>query len=193
MGPTLQRTAVGIFPDRSQAEFAVEELLRNGFAAEQVGFVHRPEDDGDERLAVATGGSMVVEGAEAGAAAGVAVGGLVGAAVATALLPGIGIVLAGGVLAGLLGGAAGGGILGALIGMSVPEEEARVYEREFHLGRTLVAVQAGDRHDEAVAILQRAREGAERAAQEQQQHNHRGRLAELGERSTVSVWGNPQG
>jgi hypothetical protein len=35
------------------------------------------------------------------------------------------------------------------------KDEARLYERELHSGRTLVSAQAGDRRDEAAAILQR--------------------------------------
>jgi hypothetical protein len=45
-----------------------------------------------------------------------------------------------------------------LIGMDIPEEEARHHERAFHSGRTLVAVRAGERYAEAVAILRQARE-----------------------------------
>jgi hypothetical protein len=37
----------------------------------------------------------------------------------------------------------------------VPEEEARHYERHFHSGRTLMVVHAGDRAEEAIALLRR--------------------------------------
>jgi hypothetical protein len=75
------------------------------------------------------------------------------------VLPAIGPVIAGGVLASVLASAAGaatvGGILGALIGLGVPENEARVYEREFHAGRTLVTVRADGRYDQIRTILRR--------------------------------------
>jgi len=71
----------------------------------------------------------------------------------------------GGLLAAALGGAVtggtGGGILGALIGLNVPEEEARHCAQQFHSGRCLVTVHAGDRYEEAVAILRRVAERPE--------------------------------
>jgi hypothetical protein len=78
----------------------------------------------------------------------------------SAVIPGVGPVLTSGLLASALGGAltglAGGDLVGALIGLEIPEEEARGYEREFHSGRTIVTVRAGERYDEAAAILQQA-------------------------------------
>jgi hypothetical protein len=151
---------VAVFADRSHAEYAVEELCRNGFGSEQIGVVI--PDAGPVEAPPLDPGTKAVKGLEVGAAAGIALGGLLGAALCTAILPGVGPVLAAGLLAGVLGGAgagaAGGGILGALIGMNVPEEEARHYEREFHSGRTLVTVRAEGRYDEAAAILRRAQE-----------------------------------
>ena len=38
MGSTDRSVAVAVFPDRSQAEYAVEELIRQGFPPAQVGF-----------------------------------------------------------------------------------------------------------------------------------------------------------
>lgn len=187
-----RKTVVGVFADRSHAEYAVEELRRGGFGPEDIGFVVPPGDDKVEGLSFQPGSTKAAEGAETGAAAGLAVGGLVGAALATAFLPGVGPVIAGGLLAGVLGGAAagatGGSILGALIGMSVPEEEARLYEREFHSGRTLVTVQANGRAEEAEVIMQRAQEWTDPKAVD----HHRWRLAELADETPQSVWGNPQ-
>jgi hypothetical protein len=175
-GPT---TAVGVFEDRRHAHIAVDALVRNGFSLEQIGFV-MPEERSLVDPPHLDHPSRTGEGAAAGAAAGGTLGGLVGAALATAFIPGIGPVLAGGMLAGGVAGAAlglaGGGMLGALLGLSVPEEEARVYEQAFHSGRTIVAVQAGERYAEAVAILRRAEE-----APEQEIHTHPGRTHVLGD------------
>jgi hypothetical protein len=158
-------TAVGVFEDRHHAKLAVEELVRNGFQLDQIGFVI-PERGGVIEAPKLDENTKAGEGAAAGAVAGGTVGGLVGAALASVLLPGVGPVIAGGVFAGLIGGAvaglASGGLLGALIGLSIPEEEARHYEREFHAGRTLVTVRADGRHDEAVAILRRVAEEPEK-------------------------------
>ncbi len=149
-------TAVGVFDDRSHAEYAVEELRHKGFKPDQIGFFTPDAASGIEPPPHSLH-TKAEEGAAVGATAGAAVGGLVGAALATAVIPGVGPMIAGGLMAGALGGAvtglAGGGIVGALIGLQVPEEEARGYEREFHSGRTLVTVRAHDRYEEAVAIL----------------------------------------
>ncbi|HEV8636865.1 MAG TPA: hypothetical protein VG370_21815 [Chloroflexota bacterium] len=143
--------AVGVFEDRNQADSAVLELKRAGFDDDDIGYVIRTPD-----------GGHVVEppkklGGE-GFAAGAVIGGIAGAAAAV-MVPGIGPVLAGGTLLGILGGAAvggaAGGILGALAAMGIPEEEATFYEGEFQAGRILVTVKAGERFDEASAILHR--------------------------------------
>ena len=164
MSLTGRGVAVGVFADRSHAEYAVAELQRSGFTAEQIGFVVPDAPKGIEPPPLDPG-TKAGEGVAAGVVAGGALGSLLGAALLTVAVPGIGPVLAGGLLAGILGGAtvgaAGGGILGALIGANVPEEEARHYEREFHSGRTLVTVHAGDRYDEAAAILNREAETPE--------------------------------
>jgi uncharacterized membrane protein len=146
--------AVGVFPDRREAEHALDELRREGFDDNQIGMVVRDSahpggivraDEGDSESRAA-----------AGAASGAALGGILGA-LATGLIPGIGLVLAGGLLAGILGGAAvgamAGGLIGALTEMGVPEDEARYYDEEFRGGATLVTVSAGARYDEALEIL----------------------------------------
>jgi hypothetical protein len=152
-------TAVGVFEDRRHARIALDMLAAAGFALEQIGFVTPDEGPVVEEPDLDLG-TRAPEGAAKGAVAGGAFGGLVGAALATALIPGVGPVIAGGVLVGLLGGAvtglAGGGLVGALVGQHISEEHAHHFVREFHSGRTLVTVRAGDRYDEAVAILKRA-------------------------------------
>ncbi len=158
MAATDRTTAAAVFQDRSHAERAVEELVRAGFAAEQIGVMALDAGPVVEPPAVETK-TKAGEGAAAGAVSGGVLGGLLGAAVATVVLPGVGPVLAGGlliaVLEGVAGGAAGGGVLGALLGLSIPEDKARHVERHFHSGRTVVTVRAEGRYDEAAAILER--------------------------------------
>jgi len=173
-------TAVGVFEDRTHAEYAVEELQRRGFPADQISVLIPDAASGIEAPPHGVK-TKAGEGAAAGAAAGAALGGLVGVALVTAVIPGVGPVLTSGLLAATLGstfaGMAGGGLVGALIGLEIPEEEARGYEREFHSGRTIVTVRAGKRYDEAVAILQRAAQASFPAG-----HTHSpGRLARLTE------------
>lgn len=173
-------TAVEVFADRSHAEYAVEQLRRHGFAEEQIGFLTSDSPTSIEPPP-AIPGTKAEEGAAAGAVAGATVGGLVGAALASVTIPGVGLVIAGGLMAGALGGAvtglASGGIVGALVGLSIPESDARHYERAFHSGRTLVTVRADGRYEEAVAIL---REAAEKALASGPHHAH-GTLARLNE------------
>ena len=172
-------TAVEVFADRTHAEQAVAELRSHGFAEEQIGFL-----TSDTATAVEPpphGGTKAEEGAAAGAVAGATLGGLAGAALATAAIPGLGVVIAGGVLAGVFGGAvtglATGGIVGALVGLSIPEHEARHYERAFHSGQTLVTVRADDRYDEAVALLR----GAAEKSRTSVPHHAHGTIARLTE------------
>jgi len=44
-------------------------------------------------------------------------------------------------------------IVKRLVSMGVPEEEARYYQGELELGRTIVTVEAGDRREDALEIL----------------------------------------
>ena len=164
MAESQRVTAVAVFPDRTHAEVALEELRASGFPPEQIGFLV-PDGSAGVEVPPLDPGNKAEEGAGVGAAAGGLLGGIVGAALATAVIPGVGPVIAGGLLLGALGGVAvgatGGGILGGLVGLNIPEEEARHHAREFHSGRTLITVQAGDRYEEAVAILGRAAEKPE--------------------------------
>ncbi len=133
-------TVSGLFDDDGQAERAVVALRDAGFG---------------DKISVAQRGERGPEVAT-GAAGGGIFGGLLGA-VTTVAIPGIGPIVAVGLLAATLIGAATGATVGSLLGAlyahGIPEEEARVYEREIHAGKTIVTVLADDRADEAAAIL----------------------------------------
>jgi hypothetical protein len=156
---TRRATTVGVFESREHAQQAVNELRRMGFRESDIGVAARDS----ERVTVARDdddtGSNVAAGAGIGVAAGAGVGALWGIGIAAGLLPAIGPVIAGGTLAAIAAsaatGAAAAGLAGALIGLGIPEDEARAYESEFHAGRTIVTVNARDRFDEAVSVLQR--------------------------------------
>jgi hypothetical protein len=160
MATTDRDTAVGVFTDFTHAEEAIEELRSSGFASDQIGFV--ADDPAKVEAPPAESGTQAGKGAAIGASVGVVLGTGLGLAVAAFVLPGAGPVIVGGLLAGALGGAvtggASGGILGALIGLNIPEEEARHCEQQLHSGRSVVTVHAGDRYEEAVAILRRVAE-----------------------------------
>lgn len=154
-------TAVGVYEDRRHAHLAVEKLAAAGFSLDDVGFV-MPEGDPVVEPPLMPKPNQAPEGAARGAVTGGAVGALAGAALATVLIPGVGPVLAGGLLLGAIEGAvagiAGGSLFGALVGLRIPEHEAKGMENHFHSGRTIVTVRAGDRYDEAAAILREAAE-----------------------------------
>ena len=156
---TPRTTLVGIFEDRRAAERAVDELERNNFKNDQVGFAIRGTGDPAQKGMISDAeGTKDGRGAVAGAATGAGLGAILGAAAAM-LLPGFGPVVAGGILAMAFGGAvagtAVGGIMGAMTGLGVSEEEAKFLEQEFQSGRAIVAVKAGPRATEAAEILRR--------------------------------------
>jgi len=156
-------TIVGIFDDHEQAVRAVDALNNAGFHDDQIGFIRRSGETIDGATQI--NGTDVNAHHGGGVGTGALIGGLVGAAAAL-LIPGVGPVLAGGVLAttfgataagaavvGALGGAVVGGLVGGLTELGVPEAEARYADEEFRAGRTIVTVQAGERRNEAKAIL----------------------------------------
>lgn len=152
------RTAVGVFRDRDEAQQAVQELKRQGFEEDHIGVAAKHEEDLPEG-AEHHEGSKAGKGAGVGAAAGIGVGGLWGLGIVAGVLPGIGPAIAGGALAGILSsaaaGAAAGGLIGALAGLGVPEDEAEYYGNEFEQGRIIVTVRTEGRYAEARDILQR--------------------------------------
>jgi hypothetical protein len=159
MTVATRTTAVGVFFDHDKAEKAVEDLVKAGFAADQVGVVVRQNRVIED--VPRTHETKAEEGGVAGVITGSVLGGLLGVgAVMAGLIPGIGPVIGAGILAaavasGAAAGAVAGGLLGTLIGLGIPEEEARYYQGEFEAGRTIVTVKAGDRYDEAVQVLRR--------------------------------------
>src|SRR4051794_32262025 len=159
MAEAKRTVVVGVFEDRRKAQQAVAELTRAGFREEQIGVVAQDKEAVTGAKATADKGSHAAEGAVTGVAAGAGVGALWALGIAAGVLPVIGPVIAGGLLASVLASAAGGaaiaGLVGALVGLGIPEEEAHYYDKEFQAGRTIVTVKAGDRYDEAVAILHR--------------------------------------
>ncbi|MDZ7618301.1 MAG: general stress protein [Patescibacteria group bacterium] len=150
-------TAVGVFRDYEQARNAVEDLRHKGFDEERIGVASRYEET-ETQATPQSAESHAGTGAATGGAAGLGVGALWGIAVVTGLLPAIGPAIAGGTLAAILSSAVAGGALagiaGALVGLGIPKEEAEYYGNEFKEGRTIVTVDAGDRFNEAVEILE---------------------------------------
>ena len=143
----MSRLVTGIFNSRPRAEQAADELIRSGYAPEDVSLLMSESTRGRE--------FAVKESTKApeGAAAGATIGGVLGAvaaglaAVASISIPGLSVVAAGPVVAALTGlgaGAATGGLTGALIGLGIPEHEAKFYHKEIEEGGILVGVYTHD-------------------------------------------------
>jgi hypothetical protein len=151
-------TVVGVFAERSEADRAIDDLVKAGFRNDQIGVVMCAPQ---EKTAVENKGEAETHagsGAVAGAVAGAGIGGLVGLGVLAGVIPVIGPAIAAGTLATILTNAAGGaaiaGLGGALIGWGIPEEHAKYYDSQLEAGRVVVTVHAGDRCDSARTILE---------------------------------------
>ncbi len=162
----VRRRAVGVFSHRRDAEDALHELKRSGFAMDRVSVMAK-DTDGRENIAGAEVredvGNKADEGASLGALSGGTLGGLTGLLVGlgTLAIPGIGpIMLAGATattlattLAGAGIGALTGSLLGGLIGLGIPEERAKVYNERVERGHYLVIIEGTDdeiRHAEHI-------------------------------------------
>lgn len=169
------RRAIGVFPQRRDAEVALTELRDAGFPMRQVSVIGKDAHHNNiAGVSASTDvrnvgqGNKADEGAKAGAATGGALGGLGGLLVGLGALaiPGVGPVIAGGAVATALAtalaggaiGAAAGGLTGALVGLGIPENRAKVYNDRIHKGDYLVIVDGTeDEVHRAEAILKRHR------------------------------------
>lgn len=157
MALRYHKRAVGVFPNRENAEHALRELRDNRFPMERVSVIAK---DADRRAPLAGdvetehSGNKADEGAALGAATGGALGTITGLLVGLGALaiPGIGPVMLAGATATALAstisgaaiGAAAGGLVGALIGLGIPEERARIYNDRVARGDYLVIVEGTD-------------------------------------------------
>ena len=152
---TKQYKAVGIFPNRSETETALRELIKkHGFPSEQVSVIARRKEQSDiDDLDYETKvyGNEASTGAATGILSGGAVGGLTGLLIGlgTIAIPGIGpIMLAGATataiattVAGGAIGAAAGSLIGALVGLGIPHEKAEAYRAKVAEGGYLVIIE----------------------------------------------------
>lgn len=142
---TAKRKAVfGICQSVAEAERAVNALIADGFASENVSAL-MPDHGGPNTL-VHSKETKAPEGVSAGATTGGVIGGTLGVLIGLGALaiPGVGPLLAAGpIVAGLAGlgaGGAVGGLVGGLVGLGIPEYEARRYEGHVKGGGVLLSV-----------------------------------------------------
>ena len=156
-----ERAALGIYPNYSSVENAVEALHEAGFRNGDISVLF-PQRAGSEDFALDKG-TRAPEGAAAGAGTGALLGGALGwlVGIGTLAIPGLGpFIAAGPIMAALAGmgvGGAVGGITGALIGMGVPERQAKHYEVRVKEGGILLSVHSdnSDWANRAKEILER--------------------------------------
>ena len=136
--------AFAIFPDRTAAETAVDQLTAAGFSNQDVS-VLMSDKEGSKDFATEKN-TKAPEGTATGVGIGGTVGGTLGllAGIGALAIPGVGPLIAAGpimgALAGLGVGGAVGGLVGALVGMGIPEYEAKRYEGRVKDGGILVSV-----------------------------------------------------
>jgi hypothetical protein len=136
--------AFAIFPSRSEAEIAVNQLTAAGFSSQDVSVLMA--DKAGTRDFATEKNTKAPEGTTTGAGVGGTIGGTIGllAGIGAIAIPGVGPLIAAGpimaTLAGLGVGGAVGGVVGALIGMGIPEYEAKRYEGRVKDGGILVSV-----------------------------------------------------
>ena len=153
----------GSFSDRESAERAYQSLIARGHTDEEIHVIMSDEtrkrlygkdcklDKGIE----ITEGHKTLKGGAVGGAVGATLLALVAAGTSIAV-PGIGLLIAGplaGALAGGATGAAAGGLVGMLVGAGIPEERAKLYERDLKGGAIILGV--NPRHDEDAVYFER--------------------------------------
>src|SRR5579875_3193579 len=130
----MTRTAVGYFRDRSTADAAYDDLLKNGFNRDDISIMGRGREGGK--------GLADHDHDEVGVGQGAAVG-----------------PLAAGLAGAITGGVTGvivGGIVGALEDAGVDRDTAQYYDERFKQGGYLLTVRTNDmEYDKARMILQR--------------------------------------
>ena len=138
----------GIYPSRSAAESAVNQLKAEGFNNSDVSVLFSSSTSTD--TFAHENSTKAPEGATTGALSGATIGGVLGwlAGIGSLAIPGVGpFIAAGPIMATLAGASVGGalgGLTGALIGLGIPEYEAKRYEGRINAGGILLSVHADD-------------------------------------------------
>ena len=158
---TSQKTVVGLFESRPEADRAADDLAREGFPAEHIGVIagHDLSHPEDHVNAVEHSEDKVLGAVGKGLAMGGGLGALAGG-LSSLLIPGVGPLLIGGALASVfLGaglGASVGGVMAGLMKAGVDESDARLFESALRHGGVVLTVHTDNDHArQAVEILDR--------------------------------------
>ena len=158
MATTDNRPLVtGTFHDAESADQAYSHFRERGYTDDDIHVImskdtkERYYDRNPSEVKIEQG-SKAMEGAGAGAAIGGTTGGIIGALAGVGgavILPGIGAVA--GPLAGALAGAGAGGaagsLVGALVGAGIPEDQAKLYDKDVDNGGIVLGVHPRDNDD----------------------------------------------
>ena len=136
----METTVTGVFAADAQARAVVDQLVKAGFARENVMLVtadtpHRHELIGEE-TADSTRGAMF----------GAMVGGVAATVAAVAVFasfPGFGVHAVWGGIGGAVFGVVGGGVIGFLVGSATGHQVQEEYEHVLDAGSVMVAVNTG--------------------------------------------------
>lgn len=153
---SANRTVIGVFNSRVDAEKAISELRTKGFSQEEINIVTKEDA---QRRTNRTYDDDVSDGALTGGTIGGIGGLLLGAGVVSSVgalaIPGIGPIIASGPIAAAIGGAVAGGIAGGLIDWGIPEEASRRYEQSVAKGGILTVVKTNTAKVDAAAQILR--------------------------------------
>lgn len=143
------------FKDRDSAERAFSDLQARGYTDKEIHVLmsddtrkrHFTKDEvKDSKIVEVEHGHKTLAGAGVGGAVGGAVGATILAIMAAGAgltIPGLGLVIVGplaGALAGGATGAAAGGLVGTLVGAGIPDDHAKVYEKDIKDGSIVLGV-----------------------------------------------------
>lgn len=155
----MEKTVIGVFTNRDQAEKAVNELRSTGYDRE-ISILAKEAEERKDKGATDYDENSVMFGNSGPVTSGAVTGGVLGGIAGFALgagalaIPGLGAVIAAGPIAGLLSGAATGGIAGGLVDWGIPRDRGEFYEGEVKQGNIVATVRtADDKVDKASDIL----------------------------------------
>ncbi|QJW47831.1 hypothetical protein HA075_20045 [bacterium BFN5] len=142
-----QKTVIGVFVSRSDAETAVQTLRSQGFTNEEINIVSKHQKNNNVSY-----DDDITDGALTGSTIGGIGGLLIGAG--AMVVPGVGPLLAAGPISAAIGGALAGGLAGGLIDWGIPSEASHRYAKEVEQDKILAIIRTDDnRVNEAAKIL----------------------------------------
>lgn len=147
-----QKTVIGVFANRPEAETAIQTLRSQGFTKEEISIVSKARNQAKSGESQ-TYNDDITDGALTGGTIG-GIGGLLIGAGAMAAIPGIGPLLAAGPIGAALSGVLAGGLAGGLIDWGIPSEASQHYAKQVEEDKILAIVRTSEtKVNDAARIL----------------------------------------